>query len=85
MFFCVFKANKIQNGHCLNVQMKRAQNYDSKTYVNKLAKARKMRKPPGTLGLKNFGPGKIWEPKRNFCGQVQTRVPLLCFYSVFPI
>ena len=27
---------------------------------NKLAKARKMRKPPGMLGLKNFGPGKIW-------------------------
>ena len=27
---------------------------------NKLAKARKMRKPPGTLGLKKFGPGKIW-------------------------
>ena len=27
---------------------------------NKLAKARKMRKPPGTLGLKKFEPGKIW-------------------------
>ena len=27
---------------------------------NKLAKARKMRKPPGMLGLKKFGPGKIW-------------------------
>ena len=27
---------------------------------NKLAKAQKMRKPPGTLGLKKFGPGKIW-------------------------
>ena len=27
---------------------------------NKLAKARKMRKPPGTLGLKKFGPGKFW-------------------------
>ena len=27
---------------------------------NKLAKARKMRKPPGTFGLKKFGPGKIW-------------------------
>ena len=26
---------------------------------NKLAKARKMRKPPGTLGLKKFGPGKL--------------------------
>ena len=26
----------------------------------KLAKAREMRKPPGTLGLKKFGPGKIW-------------------------
>ena len=27
---------------------------------NKLPKARKMRKPPGTLGLKKFGPGKFW-------------------------
>ena len=27
---------------------------------SKLAKARKMGKPPGTLGLKKFGPGKIW-------------------------
>ena len=27
---------------------------------NKLAKAWKMRKPPGTLGLKKFGPGKFW-------------------------
>ena len=27
---------------------------------NKLAKARKMRKPPGKLSLKKFGPGKIW-------------------------
>ena len=30
---------------------------------NKLAKARKMRKPPGTLGLKKFGPGKLWVKK----------------------
>ena len=28
------------------------------TQINKLAKARKMRKPPGTLGLIFFGPGK---------------------------
>ena len=28
--------------------------------MNKLAKARKMRKPPGTLSLKKFGPGNIW-------------------------
>ena len=33
--------------------------------LNKLAKARKMRKPPGTLSLKKFGPGefgveKVW-------------------------
>ena len=28
--------------------------------MNKLAKARKMRKPPGRLGLKKFGQGKIW-------------------------
>ena len=27
--------------------------------VNKLAKARKMRKPPDTLGLKKFRPGKF--------------------------
>ena len=26
---------------------------------NKLAKARKTRKSPGTLGLKKFGPGKL--------------------------
>ena len=32
----------------------------SKGEENKLAKARKMRKLPGTLGLKKFGPGKIW-------------------------
>ena len=31
--------------------------------INKLAKARKMRKPPGTLGLKKFGPGKFWVKK----------------------
>ena len=30
------------------------------THLNKLAKARKMRKPPGTLGLKRFWPGNIW-------------------------
>ena len=34
-----------------------------KDKVNKLAKARKMRKPPGTLGLKKFGPGKFWVKK----------------------
>ena len=28
---------------------------------NKLAKARKTCKSPGTLGLKKFGPGKLWE------------------------
>ena len=27
---------------------------------NKLAIARKMRKPPGTLGSQKFGPGMIW-------------------------
>jgi len=31
--------------------------------VNKLAKARKMRKPLGALGLKKFGPGKFWVKK----------------------
>ena len=35
VFFCVFKAIKIQNEHCLNVQMKRAQNSESKTRVKK--------------------------------------------------
>ena len=30
---------------------------------NKLAKARKTRKSPGTLGLKNFGLGKVWVEK----------------------
>ena len=30
---------------------------------NKLAKARKTRKSPGTLGLKKFGPGKLWFKK----------------------
>ena len=30
---------------------------------NKLTKARKMRKPPGTLDLKKFGPGKLWVEK----------------------
>ena len=28
-------------------------------YRNKLAKARKTRKLPGTLGLKKFGPGRL--------------------------
>ena len=40
--------------------MEGTQNSDSKTHMNKLAKARKMRKPPGMLSLKKFGPGKIW-------------------------
>ena len=31
--------------------------------INKLAKARKMRKPPGTLGLKKFWPGKRFGSK----------------------
>ena len=30
---------------------------------NKLAKARKTRKSPGSLGLKKFGPGKLWVEK----------------------
>ena len=34
-----------------------------KSSINKLAKARKMRKPPGTPGLKKFGPGKFWVEK----------------------
>ena len=35
-FFCVFKANMIQNGHCLNVQMKRTQNSDFKNIRKKV-------------------------------------------------
>ena len=31
--------------------------------MNKLAKARKMRKPPGTLSLKKFGLGILWVEK----------------------
>ena len=31
--------------------------------LNKLAKARKMRKPSGTLSLKKFGLGKLWVEK----------------------
>ena len=31
--------------------------------MNKLAKARKMRKPPGTLSLKKFGLGNLWVEK----------------------
>ena len=34
-----------------------------KRFQNKLAKARKMRKPPGTLGLKKFGLGNLWSKK----------------------
>ena len=32
--------------------------------INKLAKARKTRKSPGTLGLKKFWPGKLWVKKK---------------------
>ena len=32
---CVFKVIKIQNGHCLNVPMKLAQNSDYKTHAKK--------------------------------------------------
>ena len=31
--------------------------------LNKLTKARKTRKSPGTLGLKKFGPGILWVGK----------------------
>ena len=33
------------------------------TAINKLAKAQKTRKSPGTIGLKKFGPGKLWVKK----------------------
>ena len=36
---------------------------DQQSLNNKLAKARKMRKPTGTLSLKFFGPGKLWVKK----------------------
>ena len=39
--------------------------YEDNLSQNKLAKPRKMRKPPGTLGLKKFGPGKIWVNKNS--------------------
>ena len=32
-------------------------------FQNKLAKARKIRKSPSTLGLEKFGPGKLWVEK----------------------
>ena len=39
---------------------------------NKLAKARKMRKPPNTISLKKFGLGNLWVKKvfgsKKFCG-----------------
>ena len=35
----------------------------SRSNENKLAKARKTRKLPGTLGSKKFGPGKLWVEK----------------------
>ena len=41
-----------------------------KTERNKLAKAWKMRKPAGTLGISLFGPGKLWFKKvcaQNMC------------------
>ena len=48
------------------------------TKMNKLAKARKMRKPPGTLGLKKFGPEKIW------VGNVWTQnTCILAFLHIF--
>ena len=36
---------------------------ESRLCKNKLAKARKTRKSPDTLSLKNFGPGKLWVEK----------------------
>ena len=42
----------------------RTKSFETKYFsANKLAKARKMRKPPGTLRLKKFGPGKFWVEK----------------------
>ena len=42
----------------------------AQSFKNKLAKARKMRKPAGTLGISLFGPGKLWFKKvwaQNMC------------------
>ena len=39
----------------------------SHNVLNRLAKARKTRKPPDTLGLKMFGPGKLYRSKKIFC------------------
>ena len=43
----------------IDILMKSPKEIKQQTIRNKLAKARKMRKPPGSLGLKKFGPGKI--------------------------
>ena len=39
----------------------------SHNVLNRFAKARKTRKPPDTLGLKMFGPGKLYHSKKIFC------------------
>ena len=44
------KIDHVQNNSLFNMYIES---------LNKLAKARKMRKPPVTLSLKKFGPGKF--------------------------
>ena len=50
---------KFMNAQTLKVLVNTASVGAKTIFVNKLAKARKMRKPPGTLGLKKFRPGKF--------------------------
>ena len=46
------------------------------TMLNKLAKARKMRKLPGTLGLKNLGTGKfgVKKVRANYIEKVEEKL-----------
>ena len=48
-------------------------------FTNKVAKARKMRKPPGTLGLKKFGPGRLRVKK------IGPKILLLTFSLIWTI
>ena len=48
---------------------------------NKLAKARKMRKPPGTLGLKKFGLGRPQNILIDFLAKVLNSKKIHIFFS----
>ena len=58
--------------------------------MNKLAKARKTRKSPGTLGFKKFGPGKlrvqqVWGQNIsiNFLAELDNSKKIICFLNFF--